>query len=92
MPTDEEKKQKREELLKKLHSKVNGKQATRMNKQFKNKKIEEIKEQMTQGNPDMKENVEKMMKKLKKSNKVKNKMPKTLEEKVKDLEKEFIPK
>ena len=54
--------------------------------------IEEIKEQMTQGNPDMKENVEKMMKKLKKSNKVKNKMPKTLEEKVKDLEKEFIPK
>ena len=92
MPTDEEKKQKRVELLKKLHSKVNGKQATRMNKQFKNKKIEEIKEQMTQGNPDMKENVEKMMKKLQKSNKVKNKMPKTLEEKVKDLEKEFIPK
>jgi len=92
MPTDEEKKQKREELLKKLHSKVNGKQATRMNKQFKNKKIEEIKEQMTQGNPDMKENVEKMLKKLQKSNKVKNKMPKTLEEKVKDLEKEFIPK
>ena len=92
MPTDKEKKQKREELLKKLHSKVNGKQATRMNKQFKNKKIEEIKEQMTQGNPDMKENVEKMMKKLKKSNKVKNKMPKTLEEKVKDLEKEFITK
>jgi len=92
MPTDEEKKKKREELLKKLHSKVNGKQATRMNKQFKNKKIEEIKEQMTQGNPDMKESVEKMMKKLKKSNKVKNKMPKTLEEKVKDLEKEFIPK
>ena len=92
MPTDEEKKQKREELLKKLHSKVNGKQATRMNKQYKNKKIEEIKEQMTQGNPDMKDNVEKMMKKLKKSNKVKNKMPKTLEEKVKDLEKEFITK
>ena len=60
MPTDKEKKQKREELLKKLHSKVNGKQATRMNKQFKNKKIEEIKEQMTQGNPDMKENVEKI--------------------------------
>lgn len=92
MPTDEEKKQKRAELLKKLHSKVNGKQVTRMNKQFKNKKIEEIKEQMTQGNPDMKENVEKMLKKLQKSNKVKNKMPKTLEEKVKDLEKEFIPK
>jgi len=92
MPTDEEKKQKRAELLKKLHSKVNGKQVTRMNKQFKNKKIEEIKEQMTQGNPDMKENVEKIMKKLQKSNKVKNKMPKTLEEKVKDLEKEFIPK
>jgi len=92
MPTDEEKKQKRAELLRKLHSKVNGKQVTRMNKQFKNKKIEEIKEQMTQGNPDMKENVEKMLKKLQKSNKVKNKMPKTLEEKVKDLEKEFIPK
>ena len=92
MPTDEEKKQKRAELLKKLHSKVNGKQVTRMNKQFKNKKIEEIKEQMTQGNPDMKENVEKIMKKLQKSNKVKNKMPKTLEEKVKDLEKEFIHK
>ena len=92
MPTEEEKKQKRAELLKKLHSKVNGKQASRMNKQFKNKKMEEIKEQMTQGNPDMKENVDKMIKKLKKNNKVKHNMPKTLEEKVKDLEKEFITK
>tara|TARA_Y100001958_G_C21223699_1_gene549050 strand:- start:362 stop:640 length:279 start_codon:yes stop_codon:yes gene_type:complete len=92
MQTEEEKKQKRAELLKKLHSKVNGKQASRMNKQFKNKKMEEIKEQMTQGNPDMKENVDKMIKKLKKNNKVKHNMPKTLEEKVKDLEKEFITK
>jgi uncharacterized coiled-coil DUF342 family protein len=91
MPTDEEKKQKRAELLKKLHSKVDSKQATRMNKQFKNKKVEEIKEHMSQGNPEMKENIEKIMKKIKKSTKVKHKMPKTLEEKVKDLHKEFIP-
>ena len=54
--------------------------------------MEENKEQMTQGNPDMKENVDKMIKKLKKNNKVKHNMPKTLEEKVKDLEKEFITK
>jgi t-SNARE complex subunit (syntaxin) len=65
MPTDEEKKQKRAELLKKLHSKVDSKQATRMNKQFKNKKVDEIKEHMSQGDPEMKENIEKIRKKLK---------------------------
>jgi hypothetical protein len=89
MTTDEEKKQKRAELLQKLHSKVNNKQAVRMNKQVKNKKIEEMTAKITEGKPDMKDNVDKLIKKLKKGNK--NKMPQTLEEKIKDLHKDFIP-
>tara|TARA_B100000963_G_scaffold307138_1_gene282061 strand:+ start:2946 stop:3227 length:282 start_codon:yes stop_codon:yes gene_type:complete len=91
MDLEQVKKARREELLKRLHSKVNGKQANRMNKISKNKKMEELKEQMSNGDSNMKENLEKIIKKVKKKNKKKSKVPQTLEQKVKDLEKEFIP-
>ena len=44
MDLDQVKQLRRQELLNRLHNKVNSKQATRMNKLYKNKKVEEIKE------------------------------------------------
>ena len=45
---------------------------------------------MTNGDVNMKETVENVIKKVKKKNK-KTKVPQTLEQKIKDLQKEFIP-
>ena len=89
MDLDQVKQLRRQELLNRLHNKVNSKQATRMNKLYKNKKVEEIKERLSQGNANVKEDVEKMIKKVKKKNKKKNK---TQAETLKDLQKDMLPK
>jgi signal recognition particle GTPase len=80
----------RQELLKKLHNKVNNKQTGRLNKTCKNQQLEKLKEKMTNGDVNMKEIVENVIKKIKKKNK-KTKVPQTLEQKITDLQKEFIP-
>ena len=82
----------REELLMKLRGKVSNKQAGRMNKAFKEKKVAEITEQMTNGNEEMKKQINKAMKQVKNKNKKKSNAGKTMEERIKDIEKDFMPK
>lgn len=82
----------REELLMKLRGKVSNKQAGRMNKAFKEKKVAEITEKMTNGNEEMKKQINKAMKQVKNKNKKKSNAGKTMEERIKDIEKDFMPK
>ena len=82
----------REELLMKLRGKVSNKQAGRMNKAFKEKKVAEITEKMTNGNEEMKKQINKAMKQVKNKNKKKSNAGKTMEERLKDIEKNFMPK
>jgi len=82
----------REELLMKLRGKVSNKQAGRMNKAFKEKKVAEITEKMTNGNEEMKKQINKAMKQVKNKNKKKSNAGKTMEERLKDIEKDFMPK
>ena len=57
----EEKKKHRQELLKKLHNRVDAKQANRMNKAFKEKRVADLTEQMSNGDQQMKDNIAKVM-------------------------------
>ena len=82
----EEKKKHRQELLKKLHNRVDAKQANRMNKAFKEKRVADLTEQMSNGDQQMKDNIAKVMKKVKKGNKKKKNFNKTMEQRVKDLQ------
>ena len=82
----------REELLKRLRGKVSNKQVSRMNKTFKDKKVAEITEKMTNGNEEMKKQINKAMKQVKIKNKKKSNAGKTMEERLKDIEKDFMPK
>lgn len=82
----------REELLMKLRGKVSNKQAGRMNKAFKEKKVAEITEKMTNGNEEMKKQINKAMKQVKNKNKKKSNAGKTMEERLKEIEKNFMPK
>lgn len=82
----------REELLMKLRGKVSNKQVGRMNKAFKEKKVAEITEKMTNGNEEMKKQINKAMKQVKNKNKKKSNAGKTMEERIKDIEKDFMPK
>lgn len=88
----ENKKPSRQELLMKLRGKVSNKQAGRMNKAFKEKKVAEITEKMTNGNEEMKKQINKAMKQVKNKNKKKSNAGKTMEERLKDIEKNFMPK
>ena len=65
----EEKKKRRQELLRKLHNRVDAKQAGRMNKAFKEKRVADLTEQMSNGDKQMKDNIAKVMKKVKKRKK-----------------------
>ena len=91
MNIDQVKNIRRQELLKRLHNKVNSKQATRMNKVCREQKIEELKSQISNGDKNMKDNVDNIIKKVKKKNKKKSKVPQTLENKINDLQKSFLP-
>jgi hypothetical protein len=82
----------REELLMKLRGKVSNKQAGRMNKAFKEKKVAEITEQMTNGNEEMKKQINKALKQVKNKNKKKSNAGKTMEDRIKDIQKDFMPK
>ena len=82
----EEKKKRRQELLRKLHNRVDAKQAGRMNKAFKEKRVADLTEQMSNGDKQMKDNIAKVMKKVKKGNKKKKNFNKTMEQRVKDLQ------
>ena len=66
MNIDQVKNIRRQELLSKLHNKVNSKQASRMNKIYREQKIEELKSKISNGDKNMKENVDNIIKKVKK--------------------------
>ena len=81
----------REELLKKLRGKMSTKQAGRMNKASKEKKVTELTEKMTNGNKEMKKQIDLAMKKVKNSNKKKSNSGKTMDDRIKDIQKDFMP-